>query len=682
MRCFLAGCLLVVSGWSGIGADGAAPEPIPVEDFARAPAFSDLQISMSGSRIGYIRDVRGVRRLYVAGIDRLDRPREVVINEPDQRHPHREVSSFTWISDERLLITTAVSNVTLYGVFAVDWDGGHRIGISGQERDDREGARFFATNALYAFEDAGPSILMANNRTQLGDPNLYPDVVRVATGTGHVSPVLENPGNVVVWGVDFAGAVRLGITSDASEGHALRLGAIYRASGDAPWRTLLELAPFNDRIRPLDFDAGSGKLYVAAWSPSRRWAVHHLDPATGKLGPELVGDPEYDVVADEYIPSFAGVGLGSTVTSEKKGGIVGIRYCTDRIAVRWFDDDYAARQATIDELLPDTVNLVCGATRDETELLVLAFSDRHPGAFYLFDEGRKRVRRLGERMPWLDPSRLSPMRPFSFTARDGVIIHGYLTVPLGATAEHLPLIVLPHGGPSARDVWGFDSFVQLLASRGYAVLQPNFRGSTGYGRAFFELGRHEVGGRMQDDIEDATRWAISTGVADPGRIAIVGVSFGGYAALFALGQNPDLYRCGVSFAGVTDWMGIFAEGAKRPEFALARAHWVEQIGDPQGDEDRLRAVSPLNFADRITAPVLLIHGWEDRNVPPEQARSMLAALKQAGHPAESLFLRDEGHNFTLEKSRVRSYMRTIDFLAAHLAPRARVPAAVAGSSGP
>lgn len=647
-----------------------AGEPIPVEDFARTPHLTGLQLSLGGSRIGYVREVRGQRRLFVADVTRLEQPQEVRLETDREERRRRSVAAFQWISDERLLITTAIAGGQLYGVFAVNWNGARRVAISGNELGEGTDVRFFATEALYAFEDDAPSILMVNDRTRFGDAMLYPDVVRVDTRTAGVSPVLKNPGNVVVWGVDFVGDVRLGITSDATAG--LKFGATYRDTTATPWRTLLEPVAAADRIRPLDFDARSGQLYVATWSAARRTAVHQFDPATGRLGPELVSDPVYDVVPDNYTPSFAGVGLGDTVTSLERGGIVGVRYCTDRIAVRWFDAGYAARQAAIDALLPATVNIVCGATRAEDELLVLAFSDRHPGAFLLFDAHAGTMRLLGERMPWLDPQMMAPMEPIRFRARDGLEIHGYLTLPPGlAAGVKPPLVVVPHGGPAARDIWSFDAFVQLLASRGYAVLQPDFRGSTGYGRDFFAAGQREAGGKIQDDIADATRWAMASGRIDPDRVAIVGVSFGGYSALFALGHDPQLYRCGVAIAAVTDWMGIFAEGASRPELALAHAYWSEQIGDPAGDEVRLRAVSPVNFAGQITAPVLLIHGRDDRNVPVQQARAMIAALTRAGHKPESLLLAEEGHTFKAEKKRAEAFTRVVAFLEKHLAaPRA------------
>jgi dipeptidyl aminopeptidase/acylaminoacyl peptidase len=207
----------------------------------------------------------------------------------------------------------------------------------------------------------------------------------------------------------------------------------------------------------------------------------------------------------------------------------------------------------------------------------------------------------------------------------------------------------------------------MLASRGYAVLQVNFRGSTGYGERFYEQGRREVGRAIQDDIEDGTRWAIAQGLADPKRIAIVGGSYGGYSALFALGHNPDLYRCGISVSGVTDWLKLY-ENFSEPEHRFAQEYWTEQIGDATKDESFLRSISPVNFADKITAPVLLIQGKEDGIVPPAQARAMLAALERAGRKPQSLFLAEEGHEIRSRTARLEEFERIEAFLAKNLAP--------------
>jgi dipeptidyl aminopeptidase/acylaminoacyl peptidase len=261
------------------------------------------------------------------------------------------------------------------------------------------------------------------------------------------------------------------------------------------------------------------------------------------------------------------------------------------------------------------------------------------------------------------------MYPIKYAARDGEEIHGYLTLPAGGKKTGLPLVVMPHGGPTVRDIWACDPLVQLLANRGYAVLQMNFRGSPGYGTEFYNKGKRGIGRGMQDDIEDGTRWAIAQGFADPRRIAIVGGSYGGYAALFALAHNPELYRCGISIAGVTDWADIIKE-RKGEEYKFAYLHWREWIGDPKHDAAFLASISPVNFADKITAPVFIVQGKDDRTVPPKQARKMVDALEKAGRPPQALYFSGEGHGFKQEKNRVKFFAEIEKFLAKNLAPQA------------
>ena len=261
-----------------------------------------------------------------------------------------------------------------------------------------------------------------------------------------------------------------------------------------------------------------------------------------------------------------------------------------------------------------------------------------------------------------------PTYPIKYQARDGETIYGYLTLPAGDKKSGLPFVVMPHGGPFVRDTWQFDPLVQFLANRGYAVLQMNYRGSPGYGTEFYEKGKREIGRGMQDDIEDGTRWAIAKKWADPNRIAILGASYGGYSALFALGHNPELYRCGISIAGVTDWPDISKE-RKGEEYKYAYLHFREWIGDPKHDGTFLASISPANFAAKITAPVLIVQGKEDRIVPPKQARKMVDALEKAGRPPQTLYLSGEGHSVVSEKNRTKLFLEIEKFLAKHLAPR-------------
>jgi len=388
-----------------------------------------------------------------------------------------------------------------------------------------------------------------------------------------------------------------------------------------------------------------------------------FDPATGQLGDLILDDPNYDVDPVNFIPSP----FTRPMFSRLKHRLEGVFYVTDGPRFKWLDPDLAAYQAQLDRHLPQTLNLIAGATRDERRFLVYSSSDRDPGSYYVFDADRHTIGRVVSRMPWIKPDLMAHMYPIQYRARDGRVIHGYLTLPNRRERKNLPLVVMPHGGPWVRDIWSFDPLVQMLANRGYAVLQMNYRGSPGYGAEFSRIAKHEVGRGIQDDIEDGTRWVIDHGIADRGRVAIVGASYGGYSTLFALGRSPGLYRCGISIAGVTDWLGIF-KGKTSGEYKFAYQHWVEQIGDPKNDAEFLRSISPVNFADKMTAPLLIVQGKEDRTVPPKQARMMVAALEKAGRPPKSLFLSGEGHGFTAEKSRIAVFRRIEEFLSINLGP--------------
>ena len=322
----------------------------------------------------------------------------------------------------------------------------------------------------------------------------------------------------------------------------------------------------------------------------------------------------------------------------------------------------AQLQAMIDRALPGAANTVIGASEDESQIMIRSWSDRQPGVFYLLDRQRQQLRKIFDTAPWLRPARLARTLPLQYAARDGLVIHGYLTLPHGAAKTNLPLVVLPHGGPWVRDVLSYDPDVQFLASRGYAVLQVNYRGSPGYGEAFSKAGRHQIGKGIQNDITDGVKWAIQAGIADRRRIAIVGSSYGGYSAEWALTNTPELYRCGVSIAGVSDWLRIIKVENHQEETRIAYRYWKEQIGDPDTDETTLREISPIYHVDRIRAPIFVAHGQEDPVVPISQSRRLVAALKDRGLPYEEMFRPAEGHGFSSYEDRLELYRRMGEFL--------------------
>ena len=642
-----------------------AVDRLPIEDFAREPATSRARLSPDGKLLAYLHNF-GVRpTLHILDIDkakpiRLDLGEAVLANDAT-----KSVGSYNWVGNDRLVITTVVWDNVFYGVLATQADGGHAVPISGAEDNKIKvnSTLLFLQEVIHSFYDKDYNILMLDRHVGAPGSANRPDIMKVNTMDGHVVTEVKNPGEVRAWGLDFDGVARVGILS-----HGEQAGAIYRETEQAPWRTIMPLHDSLGQMRPLGFDAEGDKVFVTALTKDKRWSIFRLDPKDGSLGEPLLEDPEYDIVPEGFRPVFDGVPLVNPIFSSRKKSLVGVRYFTESARMKWLDREFATLQASVDRALPNTVNILVNTSEDENRLLWLAYSDQSPGEYFLMDKAQHSLKLLATRMGWIKPPQMAQMFGVKYTARDGLVVHGYLTVPAGHEMKNLPLVVMPHGGPWVRDVWSFDPLVQLLANRGYAVLQMNYRGSPGYGEELFRSARRQIGRKIQDDIEDATRWAIAAGVADPKQIAIMGASYGGYSTLFGLGHNPELYRCGISLAGVTDWPAIFDDHRGDPDYKDANRHWRREIGDPDKDSDFLSGISPVNFADKITAPILIIQGKTDHTVPQDQAKRMIDALTKAGRKPESLFMANMGHTYGNEKQRTEIYKAVVAFLEKNLGP--------------
>jgi dipeptidyl aminopeptidase/acylaminoacyl peptidase len=323
----------------------------------------------------------------------------------------------------------------------------------------------------------------------------------------------------------------------------------------------------------------------------------------------------------------------------------------------FLDEAEKRDQATLEKLYPGLQTGVVGRDLSGAKVVVKTESASSPPAYYYFDVAKNVYKPLGSAYPQLSGLAIAETRPISYDARDGLEIDGYLTVPKGAEARNLPLIVYPHGGPASRDFLRFDYWVQYFASRGWAVLQMNFRGSEGYGRAFEKAGEHQWGKAMQDDITDGVRWAVEQGIADPGRICIVGGSYGGYAALQGLTSTPGLYRCAVSLNGVSDIQAFISDKRYYASYQLVRDYLAQE--DPA-------AVSPANHAANVEAPVLIVHGTKDRTVDHDQSERMSAALRKAGKPVVAAELEGGDHFLTHERHRIQFFKAMDAFLQEHL----------------
>lgn len=490
-----------------------------------------------------------------------------------------------------------------------------------------------------------PNHLLILGPKSIGSGSIDLWMLDVRDGKRRTVPVARGNEDVQNYVADNRGVIRVR-TRFAGDKYLIE---VRPPEAKADWAQVAEFPANDSRWNLLFFAADNENLYLLSQAQSDTPTLHTLNTRTLKLS-----EPIYRPATGE---------ISSIITDRERTTLRGVVYIDDRARYHWFDEARARLQAQIDATLPGTHNSVVSRSDDEQLLIVAASSDRDPGTYYILDRRAPRLMALGKINPRIDPAQMRPMEPIKFTSRDGLTIHGYLTRPAGDGPA--PLIVHPHGGPfGVRDTWGFNPEVQFLASRGYAVLQINFRGSSGYGDAFLKAGRREWGGKMQDDLTDGVQWAIAQKIADPTRIAIYGASYGGYAALAGVTFTPELYRCAINYVGVSDLNIINSWGRGRSGRA-SNQFFEEWVGDDkQYKFDR----SPVNFVDRIRVPTLHAYGYNDPRVEIEHWLRLEPKLKQFNRPYEAIIEKDEGHGFDNEPARIKFYRQVEDFLARHLSP--------------
>ncbi|MEP6505361.1 MAG: alpha/beta fold hydrolase, partial [Betaproteobacteria bacterium] len=461
---------------------------------------------------------------------------------------------------------------------------------------------------------------------------------------------LDLPDDLEDWATDRTGDIRAARTRDTSSwSDHTTLTTWYRADTRSKWQKVDERAITADPFHVISVADRPGHLIVEAYNGGDRLAIWDYDVAGHAYGELMAGHPTEDVVAQ----SFEGA---ADVGGEVKDVI------TDGLRTRhyWFDEHYARLQAVLDASLPDHVNVLLSAGADH--VLVYSYSDVDPGRWYAMDAKALKMKEIAQRMPSIDPARMQPVQALRYPSFDGTSVPAYLTLP-GKPAKPAPLVVLIHGGPQARDHWEFDSEVQILAAHGYAVFQPQFRGSTGFGRRFEEAGYGQWGRAMQDDITAGVHWLIDRKIADPQRICIVGASYGGYAALWGLEKTPDLYKCGVSLAGVTDLGRMLVDQSDTSYSSIGREMIRHRMGDAFTQAAALDEVSPVKHADRIVVPVLIAHGEQDGRVPISHGKRMRDALQDLHKDVQWLYFPHAGHGLRLAEEQAEYYDALFALLA-------------------
>ena len=355
--------------------------------------------------------------------------------------------------------------------------------------------------------------------------------------------------------------------------------------------------------------------------------------------------------------------LSEVLISDLTKQLLGVAYNKDRLIYKPFDKQFA-RDLEILGKLHDGEILFRNSTDDEQKWIIAYNSPTDPGATYLYDRATGQAQFLYRPRPWLSHEGLADMQPISFSSRDGLTIHGYLTLPKGVVSTNLPTVLVVHGGPWARDTWGYDPEVQFLANRGFAVLQINYRGSTGYGKQFLNAGNREWGGKMLDDLIDGADWIVRQGIADRKRLGIYGASYGGYATLSALAFRPKVFACGVDYVGVSNLFTFM--NTIPPYWETFRELMYKRIGNPKTDQELLRMRSPLFAADKIEVPLFVAQGYHDPRVNHAEAEQIVQALKANGKSVEYLMKMDEGHGFENPENRLDFYEKMEAFLEKHL----------------
>jgi dipeptidyl aminopeptidase/acylaminoacyl peptidase len=605
---------------------------IPLEDFFRKPDKITLRLSPDGTRLAFLSPWERRLNLFVTDLRGGETRRVTQATE-------RDIGGYVWANDERLIYVQDRGGDENFRLHAVGRDGSNPLDLT-----PFDGVKCDIVDDL---EDNEREVLFQMNRR---DPKVF-DVYRLDVNSGEMELAALNPGNVQSWHTDHRGRLRLAVTTDG-----VNTSLLYRPSERDDWHPVATY-DFKEYARPCLFTFDDEALYVTSNVGRDRAAIFEYDLETGKEGRLVFEHPEVDVSRVLY--------------SKKRKKLTGVLYETDRLRLSFVDAERERIQRFLDGQLPGYDNLLTSYSRDETRYIVHSSSDRTLGSYYLLDVESMDLTRLFDISPWLEERRMAAMRPVAYTSRDGLNIRGYLTVPVDAGSRNLPLVIHPHGGPWARDSWGFNPEVQFLANRGYAVLQMNFRGSAGFGRKFLEAGFGQWGLSMQDDISDAVRWAVDQGIADPARVAIYGGSYGGYASLAGLTYSPELYACGISYVGVSN---LFTWIESIPPYWKPYLEMLyEMVGHPERDADRLRRTSPYFNAERIQVPLLVAQGANDPRVPKQESDQIVEALRSRGVAVEYMVKENEGHGFQNEENRFDFYRVLESFLERHLKIRGNQP---------
>jgi dipeptidyl aminopeptidase/acylaminoacyl peptidase len=624
-------CALVVAGCAPQEVTNRPPL-IPIEDFFRHPTATDFSISTDGEHFSFIASAIDRKTLCVGRSEGELRCLEAPSG--------GSISSSVWVDGETLV----------YRLRHSEGSDLYRLSTDPAVEPKSLTAEINGSVAVLNRLHDVPGALAVSVRE--GDSN---SVFRLNAITGEIEAAAEDPGDAERWVFDRAGRCRAVLVTDGSSSRLL-----VRDDEGHPWREALSFDNVVDLFQPLFFTTDSRQIVAYSNLERDRVAVVRVDAATGREVAVVAEDPDYDLFGDDE---------SDFVHPSPKGkGIAYVFYTTWRREYRFFDDNLRRVHEKVASRFPDHIVRLESSDDAGRRHIVRVSSDRLHGVVYVYDAFTEEMRFIEDTYPWLDPKRLAQRQPLTWSSRDGLTIHGYLMLPAVLEASDLPLVVVAHGGPMWRDCWEMGRFFehQLFADRGYAVLTVNFRGSSGYGKSFTRAGFKQNGLAVQDDISTGVLHLIEQGIVDPGRVAILGGSYGGYAALAGLTFTPEIYACGIDLFGPSSFFTFL--DSLPPFFNLD--YMYRTVGHPVEDRELLERTSPLLHVDRITAPLLIAQGGRDVTVNRAESDQMVAALQDRGIEVVYILEEDEGHGFFRDEERWLSLWRNIDaFLDRHIGTR-------------
>ncbi len=601
----------------------------PVELFFSNPEKAAYRLSPNGEYMAFLSPYENRLNIHVQkiGTDEIVR----ITEEKD-----RDISGYFWKNDNRLVFMKDFGGDENYHIVAVDKDGGNLKDLTPFEK--------VQAGIIDDLEDIPSEMIiqMNKNNAQLFEP------YRLNIETGDLTQLGKNEDMMnpfAGWMTDHEGKIRLAIQITGGVNQSI----LYRETEDAEWRTVLT-TNFKETCSPLFFTFDNKNVYASSNLGRDKSAIVEFDLTTGKETKVLYEDADYDVDGLNY--------------SRKRKVLTAITWTGDKREVKFLDPESEKLYNSVKSQLGDLEIVMNSTNKNEDRFIVRTYSDRSLGSYYLYEKVTDKLTLLSVVNEKIKEDEMAAMTPIKYQSRDGLTIHGYLTLPNNVEAKNLPVVINPHGGPWARDAWTFNPEVQLLASRGYAVLQMNFRGSTGYGREFWEASFKQWGQAMQNDISDGVKWLIDQGIADPKRVAIYGGSYGGYATLAGVTSTPELYACAVDYVGVSNLFSFM--NTIPPYWKPYLDMFHEMVGDPATDSLMLAANSPALHTDKIICPLFVAQGKNDPRVNIDESDQIVKGLRERDIDVPYMVKDNEGHGFQNEENRFEFYKAMLGFLGKHL----------------